>query len=376
MALAQEGYASTRNLDYERAEAQFARLDERYPAHPAPPLFRAVVLWLGELFERQELDLDLFVAPSYFTQPAQRSMPVDRYARFQQLIRDAQARAQAILRHNPSHPDARYFLGTSFGVLAGFTLTIDRSYLKAFRHAKEAYRYLKALVEEDPQYYDAYMHVGVYEYAAASVPWYVKWLAALIGFRGNKEEGLRHLALAAEHAQYVADDARMLLMVLLVRERRYPEALSLAERLHRTYPRNYLLHLNQAQILERMARPAEAARRYLEVIRRAEAKRPNYHKLPLPRFRYAVGQKLFTLGQWETALELFERAVDDPDTPVRERALSHLGAGQVRDLLNQREQALSHYRRVLAMEEVENSHALARRYLRQPYKASGGRKSP
>jgi len=369
MAQAEQGFAHIRNLDYDDAEQIFSRLEVRYPAHPAPPLYRAVVVWLRELFERAELDLERFVSPGYFTRPPERPMDPERRQAFEDFIRECQQHARAVLGRSPGHLDARYFLSASYGVLAAFTFTIDRSYLQALKHGRAAYRDQRALVDEDPEYYDAYMSVGLYEYVVASLPWYIKWLAALSGHHGSKQQGVSYLSLATEKSQYVADDARVLLMVIFVRERQYDQALAVAQRLGAEFPGNYLFHLNQAQILERAGRPDQAAHIYAEILELADARQPNYDTIRLATFRYAAGKKLMDLGDLRAALRQFERSIQDDRTPERELALAHLGAGQILDLQGLREAAMPHYREVLHLRDVEGSHRLARRFVKRPYRA-------
>ena len=47
------------------------------------------------------------------------------------------------------------------------------------------------------------------------------------------------------------------------------------------YPRNFLLHLNVAQILTEMNRPDQAVEIYTKILALAEARTPNYQKMPL-----------------------------------------------------------------------------------------------
>jgi len=78
MTEAREGFARIYNLDYREASETFLRLKRRYPGHPAPPLYLATVIWLQELFERNELDLDNFIAPAYFTEPTASKMGAEQ----------------------------------------------------------------------------------------------------------------------------------------------------------------------------------------------------------------------------------------------------------------------------------------------------------
>jgi len=299
MAEARKGFEEIYNLDYQEATRTFSNLRSRYPYHPAPPLYLASVVWLQELFLRNELDLDNFIAPGYFTEPSQRKMaPKDRKAFFDQL-QESERLCQALLKKDPNNADARYFLGSIQGVLGAFAITIDRSYRDAFSKGKKAYKYHLEIVEQKPEFNDAYMSIGLYEYVVDNLPWYIKWIAVIVGYRGSEERGFQYLSRAAEKGIYSADDARVLQMVLYVREKRFSDALTNVRLLQAKYPKNFILHLNQAQILEKMGRKDEAAVQYREVLRLAELKRPNYDKIPLPAFRVTAAKKLQSLEQSE-----------------------------------------------------------------------------
>ncbi len=367
MGEVRDGFSQLYNLDYKPAEATFAALRSKYPEHPAPPLYLATAIWLRELFERQELDLDNFIAPSYFDKPTDRKMPESERRRFDDLVNESLEKSQKILALDAGNKDARYFQGSAHGILGSFAITIDRSRTNAFREGKQAYQIHNSIVEEDATYYDAFMSVGVYEYIVGNLPWYIKWLAAIVGYRGSVERGFEYLALAATKGQFVADDARTLQMVLFVREGRYAEALANVRFLRQRAPKNFILHLNEAQILEKMKRPKEAAAIYAELLAKAEQGVPNFDRLPLETMRFRIGWKILNLGDSEKALVQFQHALRDPKTPERERVLSRLSEGKALDLLGRREDALSSYRSVLSSKDVEGSRAEAEKWIRTPF---------
>ncbi len=370
MQKVESGFTHIYNLDYGKAQESFEALAKEHPRHPAPPLYTATSVWLRELFQRQDLDLDLFISPSYFDKPTTRVMPAAERERFFALVERSQELSEAILEQDPQNQDARYFLGSAQGILASFAITIDRSKKTAFDHGKKAYRFHKELVEENPDYYDAYMSVGLYEYVVGNLPWYIKWLAAMVGYRGSVQRGFEYLDLAVEKGRFVSDDARVLQMVLFVREKRYGEALENVRHIRRKGPRNFIAMLNEAHVLEKLGRTAEALTTYRQLLRRAEAGEPNFHLLPLGKMRYTLGRKFWELEKLDLALATLEDSIGSTDTPPRERALSRLLAGQILDTEGRRDEALAHYRAVLELGDVEQSHKQARKYLEQPYSGS------
>jgi tetratricopeptide (TPR) repeat protein len=367
---ATKGFDYVYNLDYEEARAAFENLRQQYPRHPGPPLYLALTLWHRELFRRQDLGLDRLAAPETFMQATGQQMPPADRAAFLTYIGESQTYSRAILKEKPGDRDARYFLGAAHAALAGFALTIDHDKRETFRQGRQAYLYHLGIVMEQPDYYDAYVTLGLYEYVVANLPWYVKWIAQIAGYKGTQERSFKYLRDAATKSRFASVNAHNLLVVLCLREKLYDEALENAQFLHRQYPRNFQLHLNVARILTEMKRPDEAADEYMKIIEQAEA-RTNYQKMPLGMLRYNIGKALMSMDRLELAQRLFTAAIQDPTSPERERALSHLCLAQVLDLSGNRQQAVANYQQVLSAANFEDSHSAAQGYLKKPYRRVG-----
>jgi tetratricopeptide (TPR) repeat protein len=368
LAANSKGVAHLFRVEHDEAISHYEALAREYPEHPGPHLARAMATWLKELYARQELELDQFISPGYFTRPSERPISEEMEKYIFDGFAEAQALAERHLELHPRSKDARYYLGAIEGARGAYAFTIDRSYMSALKHGKKAYQIQKAIIEEDPDYYDSYMTVGTYEYILGSLPWYIKWITTLVGLGGSQEQGFEHLVLAATKSSFVANESRVLLMVLYMREKQYEYSYQVAEQLHRLYPENFLFHLNKAQILEKSGDSKRAVEVYLEVVKAAEEKRKNYQKLPLGTFRYTAANRIFELGYPGPALELFEQAIRAPETPAREKVLSHLRAGEILDSMGNRERAIGHYEKVRELEDVEGSHRMAERYLDEPFK--------
>jgi tetratricopeptide (TPR) repeat protein len=367
---ATKGFDYVYSLDYEDARNAFQNLRQRYPQHPGPPLYLALTLWQRELFRRHELGLDRFTAPESFLQGNGQEMPVEERNAFFKYVGESQAFCQTILKEKPGDRDARYFLGATYATLAAFAVTIDHDKREAFRQGKKAYQYHLGIVMEQPTYYDAYVTLGLYEYIVANLPWYMKWIAQIAGYKGTEERAFEYIRLAATKSQFVSTNARALLVVLCLRQKLYDEALQNAEFLHRKYPRNFVLHLNVARVLTEMKQSDKAADVYMKIITEAEAHTPNYQKNPLGELRYNVGKALMNMDRLELAQRLFTAAIQDPATSERERALSHLRLAEILDLRGNRQQAIVNYQQVLSVANFEDSHSAAQGYLKKPYRRS------
>lgn len=365
MEEARQAFDGIYSLQYEEAYQELLQLRRRYPSHPAPPLYLATVKWLQELFLRQDLDLDRFLAPGYFAEKTDREMPQEDRQDFMRFMEECRDKSQSMLEKEPGHKDARYFLGAYYGIRASFAITVDHSVKQAFDYGKKAYKYHHGLVEEDPTYYDAYMSVGMYEYVVGNLPWYVKWLANIFGYSGSEARGFEYLNKAKEKGSYVATDAAVLQMVLYVREERYKDALANVRQLHERYPRNYLLHINQAQVLEMMGESERSVRAFREVLAKADARTPNYDRLEANKLRYKVAAKFEQMGEVEKSLEELQVIIDDPRAQASQRVAAHLYAARLLERNDRDDEAVGHYRAVLQSENHGNSHLQARRGLQR-----------
>jgi predicted Zn-dependent protease len=365
---ATKGFDHVYSLDYDEAQASFENLRQQYPRHPGPPLYLALTLWQREMFRRQDLELDRLMSPESFLQGAGQQMPAEDRNAFMRYVAESQAFSQAILNQKPGDRDARYFLGAAHGALAAFALTIDQDKRETFRQGRQAYQYHLGIVMEQPDYYDAYVTLGLYEYVVANLPWYVRWIANFAGYKGTQEGSFKYLRTAATRSEFAAVNARSLLVVLCLREKLYSEALQNAQFLQSQYPRNFLFNFNVARILTEMKQPDRAVDVYMNIVGQAESRTPNYQKLPVGVVRYNVGKALMNMDRPELAQRLFAAAILDPATPAREQVLSHLCLAEVLDLLGNRQQAITNYQLVLTAANVEDSHTAAQSYLKKPYR--------
>ena len=360
---ARKGFKDVLNLDYEEAHQVFHDLEREYPWHPAPPLYQASVFWLNEMFRRQDLALNQFISASHFSRKTDEIMPANERASFFRGIQRSESLANDILKKNPGDKAARYFLGTAYGLRSSFAITIDHSLRDAFSNGKKAFSSAKQLIDEDPEYYDAYLTAGIYEYVADNIPWYAKWMAFVLGLRGDKQLGMQYLQLASEKSQSVRNESELALMVLKVREKEYAEALKLAQSLHSKFPRSFLFGLNVAQILQLSGQKEQAVLAFLDVEKRAEARDPNYDKLPLPTFHFNLGVELMHMEKHDLAQARFRKCLNDPQTPIRERTLAHLNLGKTLLWTGHRTEAAKEFQTVLSAENIEDSHIQARQLL-------------
>lgn len=96
------------------------------------------------------------------------------------------------------HPDKpKYnFLAGNIELLRAMAHAMNNNVLDAFWESKNAKMSFDKTLEADSTYYDAYMGLGLLDYALGYVPGIFKWAVNLTGLSSDKECGLKYLLLS------------------------------------------------------------------------------------------------------------------------------------------------------------------------------------
>ncbi len=256
------------NLDRERALATYREAVAADPDDASAHRGLASALWIAESFRRGTMTVDSYLGgvsrSNVKTAPPAPALLTD----FETITGRAIELARKRVAANPREADAHYQLGAAIGLRASFAATIQGSVRAAFGSAREAYNAHERVLELDARRHDAGLIVGTYRYLVASMTLPVRWVAYMAGFGGGRERGLTLVQGAAEYPGENRTDARVGLVLLYNRERRYDEALRELERLRAEYPRNRLFWLETGATYLRARRHADADRFLTEGIDR------------------------------------------------------------------------------------------------------------
>jgi hypothetical protein len=368
--LRDEGNDALYNIDYQTARARYSRMTEVAPDHPAGYVYLANNLWLETLNSSRRLSTSLYSSGSFYQQSAQEDKADPKREReFNGLIKRAVAASKARLAKNPEDVEALYYQASALGLRAGYSVTVKRSFRKAIGDANESIKLQKRVVKLDPNYTDAYLSIGLYEYVIDSLPWFWRTLARLAGLKGSKKNGIEHLQMVAERGKYAADDARVLLIGIYSREGRPDRALEIISHLAAKYPRNYLFGVERAAMLYGMGRHAEGDAAYGGLL-----KDERIAQAAADLVNYQWAESLMAAGNHRSAIERYTEVKRWPKSDKGLVSLAHLHTGQALDLMGKREEAVAEYKAVLGRENIFDSHKLAGEYIKKPYsmKAVGG----
>ena len=208
----------------------------------------AARVWIKTLYESRRLQSSLYSSECFYTSGDDKVDP-KIVAEFRNLTREAKRLAEARLKQNPKDIEALYWLGATEGLKASFEEAVERRHFAALRDGNDAVDHHREVLKLDPNFIDAGMTIGLYEYVVGSLPLPIKVVAGITGFRGSKKRGLAMIEQVAKEGDWAHDDAKTLLIVLYTREKRYAEVLGHARELSAKYPRNYLFGLEAADAL-------------------------------------------------------------------------------------------------------------------------------
>ncbi len=247
-----KGFDSFYNLDYGGAIAEFKKDIAAAPDDPENYNHLAMAILYREMFRFGALESELVSGTNPFLRRSKMNPSREDQQEFEAAISRSMSLAQARLNSSPRDVRALYALGVAYGFRANYNFLVRKGYMDALRDATTARKLHNKVTELNPSNVDARVMQGVHDYVVGSLPWHIKVLGFLAGFRGDKEEGIRTLEYVAAHGNLNRVDAEVLLCAIYRRESRPRKAVPLLESLISRFPRNYLFRFETAQTVRRL----------------------------------------------------------------------------------------------------------------------------
>jgi tetratricopeptide (TPR) repeat protein len=257
-AIRRQAFDLVYNLDYDEALALLRRWVAAHPEEAAGHRALASVLWLHMLFLRGALTVDHYLGSFSRTQVELSKPPADLDAEFTKHVAAAIQLAEARRNAAPKDPQAHFELGSSIGLQASHTATVEGKMFAGFKAARRAYDEHETVLELDPSLKDAGVIVGGYRYAVSTLSLPLRMMAYVAGFGGGRERGIDFLQETAAKGRESRTDAMFALVLIYNREHRYDEAMRILGDLRRLYPRNRLIVLESGATALRAGHAAQA----------------------------------------------------------------------------------------------------------------------
>ncbi len=223
-ARVQRGIDYIYNIEFEKADREFAEVIRLAPDHPAGYFFQAMTEWWRILSNFDDESHD---------------------KHFYEMLDHVVDICEKRLENNENDVTALFFKGGAVG-FRGRLRANRGAWLAAANDGLVALPAVRKAFKLEPANYDVLLGMGIYNYYADVVPSEYPIVKPLMIFlpSGDKKKGLEQLERAAQKARYAKTEAMYFLVqtCYFTYEKQFVRALELARELHERYPRNPLFH--------------------------------------------------------------------------------------------------------------------------------------
>jgi len=364
-----KGFEHFYNLEYDEAIVEFQRETRAHAEDPAGYNHLATAILYREMFKAGALETELVTGGNPFLRrPKMNPSPQDERT-FDEAIRKAMELTQARLRADPKDTRAMYHLGVAYGLRANYSFLVRKAWFDALRDATSGRKLHNKVTELDRADVDARLIEGVHDYVVGSLPWHIKLLGFLVGFRGDKQGGIRTLELVGQNGRLNRYDAQILLCAIYRREREAKKAIPLLDSLIERFPRNFLLRFELAQMHSDNGDKTSALATLQRIEELKATGTSGFSRLLPEKVWYARGTVQFWYNDLDPALENLRRVTARThDIDLNTGTFAWLRLGQIHDLKGQRPQAVDAYRQSIRLAPESDAAKLSKQFLSSPYR--------
>jgi len=183
--------------------------------------FEAMILW------RQHLVLGSAVQQNEKTK-----------SEFEDKLNYVIREGESVLQKNEKDSIALFYTGAAYGYLAQYYSRVNRSYFKAAGLGKKGLDLHEKLLLFHPKTYDVYYSLGLFNYLASNVPWYLKPVLFILGRSGSQAKAYKYLNTASIKGNFARYEAMETLAGLYTSNEQYNSADSIYKELKILFPLN------------------------------------------------------------------------------------------------------------------------------------------
>ncbi len=353
-------------MDYEGALSRFESIQAAHPQDPIATDYVLDVALFKELFRLDLLDTTFYANDGFLT--GKHTVAEDPKVRDQikALADKAFDQANAELKSNPNDVNALFARGWARSLEATYLAMVERSFGAALKLALGAKNDHEKVLQLDPNYVDAKMVVGIYQYVVGALPFGFKLLIGFAGIHGSKGTGMALLQDSSAHGVITSVESRTAMMLFLRREAKYPQAGEIARSLAQQYPHDFLFSLEEANLSKDAGDGPKAIVQYRSVV--DSAKRPGYFpESHLELAYFGLADTLRGQKRYSESAETYREAAYLPTTSTELKRRCLLAAGEDYDLMNDHERARQQYQAVIDAGSDSTQADQARKYQHSAY---------
>ncbi len=241
-------YQAMYNLNFQEAFRDADAAKTAAKDDPMPWVAQACAVLFREFERLNILRSELFSSDENFDRREAHQWNPQARTEFENAISNAEKLAQQRAAHDPDDVRALFALTLTNGLRADDAALISKKNMSALSFTRAANSYAERLLARAPDYYDAYLATGMGKYIIGGKAAPVRWLLRLGGLKGDQEQGVKELKLAAEHGHYLAPFARILLAFDDLRHKNTAQARRRLEALRAQFPGNPLFAQELAKL--------------------------------------------------------------------------------------------------------------------------------
>ncbi len=362
-----QAYQQLYILDYDGALARFQKIEAAHSTDPIAVDYVLNATLFQELYRLDLLDTTFYAHDGFLT--GKHSAPAVDPAvadRINLLVQKAVELADDRLKVDPKDTDALFARGWARSLNAIYIGLLKRGFVSALHVAIQARSDNEKVLSLSPEYVDAKLVVGVHQYVVGSLPFAFKLVAGLAGITGSKTKGIADLQDAGKRGVLTSVEARTALGLFLRREARYEDAIVIVQSLKGEYPRDFLFWLEVANLTKDAGDGPKAIAEYRALLN--QAKRPGYFpSAHLELAWFGLAETLRGQRNYPEAAAAYNDAAAHAHTNMELRGRCELNAGEMYDMLNQRDRAEAQYQSVLRNAAQSPQADSARKYLKSPF---------
>ncbi len=367
--LVREAFVHFYDLDYAGAVERFERFHASHPGDPQGTALLLDAVLFQELYRQDLLDTTFYANDGFLTGRHATSEDPKTRDRILALADEAVNEANWRLSRNQNDVDALYARGWARALKCTYVAMVERSYGSGFRLAMKAKDDHARVLQLDPDYIDAKLVVGVYEYVVGALPWPFKLLIGFAGITGSKSRGLEMLTDDGNRGAATNVEARTTIALFLRREARYKEAIQVVRKLKSEYPRDYLFSLEEANLRKDAGEGMAAVTAYREIVA-ANAKPGYFYSARMELTYFGLGDALRGQRHYGEAAQSYEQAAWTKNVGPELKIRSLLAAGECHDLNGERQAAVRDYQAAIDAGPNTSRADTARKHLRNVYTGS------
>ena len=364
-----DAYEHFYNLDYPGAVARFERYHSEHPGDPQATAYLLNAVLFQELYRQDLLDTTFYANDGFLTGRHATEEDPKKRDEILGLADEAIREADWRLSKNPNDVDALFARGWVRSLRCTYVAMVERAYASGFRLATKARDDEQRVLELDPNYVDAKLIFGVYEYVVGALPWPFKLMIGFAGITGSKADGLAQLEDAGKRGVITSMESRTVIALFLRREAKYQQAIQVVRGLKDQYPHDFLFCLEEANLRKDAGEGMVAVTAYRQIL--ADNTKTGYFastRLELAEF--GLGDALRGQRHYAEAAQAYEQAAGTVGVGPELKIRSLLDAGECRDLNSERALAVRDYQAAIDAGPNTSRADTARKCLRSPYRGN------